>query len=251
MRPDREPVAVGDTDQVGEVVLALGVVVADPRQRRGQEAGVQRQDAAVDLAYGGLLGGGVLLLDDGGDRAGGVADDPAVAERILGLAGQHGQGATGRAVVGHQRLQRLALEQRGVAVHHHDRAVIGDRPRRAAGERVEGDPDRVPGAVLGLLHRDERVGGQREDVRLDLLALVADHRDEVFRLERLGGGDDVPDQAATADGVQHLRGLGPHPRPAACREQDHGSGTWGYWVGGFGHLGGLHDWSTDSASLPG
>ena len=81
-RADREPRLAGQADDVGEVVLALGVVVAHARQGVDEELGVEGEDAGVDLADLALLGRGVLLLDDRLDVALGVADDPAVADGV-------------------------------------------------------------------------------------------------------------------------------------------------------------------------
>ena len=53
---DGEAVLAGEADRVGEVVLALGVVVGDPRQRRDQELRVEGQDPGVDLVDLALLG---------------------------------------------------------------------------------------------------------------------------------------------------------------------------------------------------
>ena len=80
--PTVRPGVAGDLDGVGQVVLALGVVVGELRQRLGEELGVEGEDPGVDLVDLALLGGGVLLLDDRLDVALVVADHPAVAERV-------------------------------------------------------------------------------------------------------------------------------------------------------------------------
>ena len=56
VRADGEAGVAGDLHGVGQVVLALGVVVGDLRQRLGQELGVEREDPGVDLADLALLG---------------------------------------------------------------------------------------------------------------------------------------------------------------------------------------------------
>ena len=48
--PDRQPGLAGQADGVGEVVLALGVVVVEPRQRVGEELRVEGEDPGADLA---------------------------------------------------------------------------------------------------------------------------------------------------------------------------------------------------------
>jgi hypothetical protein len=69
----------GHADHVGEVVLALGILVGEPRQPAGQLAGGQAEDAGVHLVDGQLLGAGVLVLDDALHLAPRVAHDAAVA----------------------------------------------------------------------------------------------------------------------------------------------------------------------------
>ena len=116
-----------------------------------------------------------------------------------------------------QPVQRVGGEQRGVAGDHDDGA------RRRGGQRLEGDPDRVPGAVLLLL--DDRLapaGPSSARCSVDRLAPVADHDDEVLGAERPGRGEDVPEQGAAADRVQDLRGGRAHPGALACGEDDHG-----------------------------
>ena len=49
-------------DEVGQVELALGVVGLEPLDRLDEKACLDRDDAAVDLAHGTLLIGGVLVL---------------------------------------------------------------------------------------------------------------------------------------------------------------------------------------------
>ena len=54
-------------DDVGEVVLALGVLGAEPPQRRREEPAAEAVDRRVDLVDRELLGIGVGLLDDAVD----------------------------------------------------------------------------------------------------------------------------------------------------------------------------------------
>ena len=58
------PVRADDRDDVGEVELVLGVVGAQPAQRRAQRGDVEGVDPGVDLADGPLRRRGVGLLDD-------------------------------------------------------------------------------------------------------------------------------------------------------------------------------------------
>ena len=141
----------GELDRVGQVVLALRVVVADPVDRVDQEAGVEGEDAGVDLPDLALLVTRVLLLDDREDLALAVADDPAVAGRGLDDARQDADRGLRGLVLGGEPLQGRAFEERGVAVGDEDGA--SDRRDLLLGQRVERDPHRMAGAELLLLDR--------------------------------------------------------------------------------------------------
>ena len=119
-----EAAGAGEGDDVGEVVLALGVVVADlgeevergwRRRRRGGRncrAGCaswsrRRRPCASTMAS---------------RRAVGVEDEAAVAAGVRGLEAEDDDGGAGGAGVEH-RLQRLRADERGVAVEDDDVAL--------------------------------------------------------------------------------------------------------------------------------
>ena len=79
---DRVALVAEQRQHVGEVVLALRVVVLEALERLRERAGVEAEDPGVDLLDGELLGGrvaGRLRLHDALDVAVGVAYDAAVA----------------------------------------------------------------------------------------------------------------------------------------------------------------------------
>ena len=71
------PAARSTRDRVGEVVLALRVLGAQPPQRGREQVAAEAVDRRVDLVDLELLGVGVGVLDDAGDPIVLVADDPA------------------------------------------------------------------------------------------------------------------------------------------------------------------------------
>ena len=73
-----------------------------------------------------------------------------------------------------------------------------------------------------LLDGEHHAGGQRLDVRADLLALVSDHGDDVQRVDGLHGREDVADHAPATDRVEDLHGLRLHAGAPARSEDDHG-----------------------------
>ena len=92
-----DPVAgvVQHPDDVGQVVLALGVLGAEPAQGGGEHAAAEAVDRRVDLVDGALVLGGVGLLDHPVHPVVGAADDAAVAGRVVEPGGQHGAGRLG------------------------------------------------------------------------------------------------------------------------------------------------------------
>ena len=80
---DRAGGAVGarDGDDVGQVVLALGIGVADAIEQGEQALAVDRHDAGIAERDGALLGVGVAVLDDRLEQAVGADDEPAIAAR--------------------------------------------------------------------------------------------------------------------------------------------------------------------------
>jgi hypothetical protein len=61
---DRQALGHGQGDDVGQVVLALGIAVAQGRQPARQRVGGRDEDAGVDLADRTLGIVGILFLDD-------------------------------------------------------------------------------------------------------------------------------------------------------------------------------------------
>ena len=125
--PHDVPVGADDRDHVGQVELLLGVVGPQPAQRRAQRRDVERVHTGVDLADGQLRRAGVGLLDDAGHLTVLRADDAAVAGRIGQRRGEHGRRGGLGAVRGDQAGQRVGVQQRHIAVGHHDDAgeVLG------------------------------------------------------------------------------------------------------------------------------
>src|SRR5450759_3491919 len=154
-----------DSDQVGEVILLLRIVRGHLAERREQRLEVERVDARVDLSDLSLAGRRVPLLDDAEDLVA-IADDPAVAERVVHDGGQHRSGRARFLVARQQGAQRAGREQGYVAREEHQGSAD-------AGEQRLSLHHRVRGSQLGLLEDEPeiRVRGQR---RAQQVGLVAD-----------------------------------------------------------------------------
>ncbi len=217
----------GDLDDVGQVQLALRVVRVELPERGAQELGVERVHAGVDLGDGRLLLGGVGLLHDLGDlTVVGQTDDPTVAPGLGGGERQHRdrRGGGFAAVLVDESVQGAAVEQGDV------RGGDQHGPVEVGGQGGQAAFDGVPGAVLLLLYGDRDRAAQfrleRADGHSDAFLVMTDDGDEVRRIDLRGGVQGMRQHRASAQGVQHLGGLRPHPSSRAGGEDDHGGLHW-------------------------
>lgn len=176
-RDDVDPTTAGGDEgrDVGDVLLALGVL-GGQRGQDGTEVGdVERVDAGVRLGDLQLLRGGVLVFDDPGERSVGVAHDAPEPGRV-GSDGADERGAVSAvAVRGHEGAEARRVEQRHVAGEHHDDSVEVDR------QRVHCDLHRAAGALDVVLVDDQGVGSTLGDLGGDAVTFVPDDHDDVVR----------------------------------------------------------------------
>ena len=204
---------------VGEVVLALGVLGAEPAQRGREQAAAEAVDRRVHLVDGELVGVGVGLLDDAVDPALLVAHDPAVPGRVGHPGGEQRSGGVGPAVLGGQPGQCLRPQERDVAGHH-DEVVLEVVVEGVGGE---GHADRVTGAALAVLldELDRDITGQLLLQRLgDVLRGVPDDHHDALEGQQLERVEHVEQHGTAAERVQHLRRGRPHARALARRQHD-------------------------------
>ena len=161
--------------------------------------------------------GGVLLLDDPGDRPVLVPEDAAVRAGLGEVGGDDGDRARRAIVVLDELPEGVASEEGNVPVR--DENGAGEVGR----EGVEGALRRATRALDLVLVRDERAGVDLGDVGGDPLPFVPDDDGEVLGGDLAGGGHGVPEEAPAADVVEDLGGRRPHPGALAGGEDDHGS----------------------------
>ena len=140
-------------EDVGQVVLALGVVVGEAGQGGGQRRRVEGVGAGVDLADRQLRGVGVaggFGLDHALDLARGGADDAAVGGGVVELDRQHRRrrrrGGVGLEQAGDRRRPRAAARRRrGRARSRPPRSAPGRRGSRRRCRRARAArPSRRP-----------------------------------------------------------------------------------------------------------
>ncbi len=176
------------------------------------------------------------MLDDPEDVARPLlAQDAAVAGRVLDLGGEDRDRVRVGRVRGQQLSERRGVQQRDVARHDDDgalgdrtggvRSPVGGGRLRGGVQRRHGDLDGAPGARDVVLVGEHHLGVHVLRVRDDLLAPVPHDDDHATRLEAAGGAQRVAEEGAAAEPVQDLRCGRAHPGSFTCGEDDDGGGT--------------------------
>ena len=209
---DGKSVCDGQRHRVGEVVLAVGVVVADPLQEAEGVGTRERHQPGIGQAHRPLGPRGVLLLADR-QHAAPLRQHPPVAGRVGGLEGQHRHR---RALTQGRAQPRVGLggDQRRVA--EGDDHVLPALQRRTGGEH---GMRRAEALGLGM---DAGAGRHALDLAGDVLPAGLDHHGEAGGTGLLHGGQHVAEHGAVSEFVEHLGPVGAHPRPLARREHDRG-----------------------------
>jgi hypothetical protein len=208
----------GHGDDVGQVVLALGVVVGQAREPGFEQARRHGHDAAVDFIDGALGFARVLVLDDARHLSCAIAQDAAVARGVGQAHGQQRQLPAGHGLRGrHQRAQRGRLRQRHVAREHDHRAVV----RQARHGLLHG----VAGAQLRLLAHTFHVklacnARQSCGSRFYFCSAVAGDDDGAARLQVRRLVQHMVQQRTACEALQDLGGAAFHARALAGRHDE-------------------------------
>src|SRR6478672_9466375 len=165
----------GDVDDVGQVIFACGIVVADLAQPAEKIRGAHRHHAGIAQADGTLVFGRVTIFDHPRDMVAFAKDDAAVFARVVRLGGEHHHARAAVAVepVDHST-ESFGLDERRVAVKDQDRPVVARKRVRRLLHGVACAP------LLGLDGDRHVAAGDR---RLDLLAPLADDDDTLVGAE--------------------------------------------------------------------
>ena len=208
-RIDAHAVAHRQTDDVGEVVLALGVGGFQFREPPGKARRRQQHDDGVDFADLLLAFGGVFLLDDRHNAAL-LAQDAAVAGRIA----QNGRQNRHAVACGRQKpADRLGLHERHVAQKHE--RVFGGRIE--FGQRAL---QSVAGAELRLLQRKAQAAFAGKGP-LDGFGAAA-HDDHGARdvSELFDGAQNVSEHGTARQRLKHLGQGRVHALALSCGKND-------------------------------
>ncbi len=206
-RCDRAAIGVRHGDHVGQVELALGILVVQTGEPAAQLTAIGHQHAGVHLTNGQLFGIGILLLDDA-DYLTIFTDDAAIAGGVVQYHGQqcHPVFRFG----GEQALQGLGLDQRGIAVEHQHVVLI--LPER------DGLGDGVTGSQLLSLQHPVDIG--RHDPLFQQFGTVAINQMQLLGTNLTGSIDHMGNHGFVGYRVQYL-GQGRAHAGTFTRRQDH------------------------------
>ena len=220
-RADRQPVLDRAGDDIGEVVLALRVVVAQALEPAPQLSGAGGEDPGVDLDDVALLAARILFFDDAANAPARVPDNSAIPARVV-----HHRGNECKALAAGQRrgfVQRGAVDERHIAVERQHRRVVGNARHCLC--------DGMAGAeLLALLHpldvgRPLNAGCRRR------FAHDAAPVHDVYarRAEPARRVNDMEEQRPAGEEMKNFRQVRAHALPLPRRENDdvqrcHGEG---------------------------
>ena len=173
----RQAARAGQFHDVGQVVFAGGIGIADLRDKVEQQCCIGADHAGIAEGYRAHLVRGILVFDDPFQCLA-IRDQATVAARIGGMKAQH-HDRVARAGIEH-RLQGFGADEGGVAVED-------DRIALCARQQGGGLGDGMAGAELLCLdhHLCRVVKGAGGGA--DGLGPHTGHHDRVFRIQRLTG----------------------------------------------------------------
>ena len=195
---------------VGQIIFALCIVIGQGSENVEHLRTFHAVDAGVDFLDSLLLLGSVLLLYDALNVAFSVADDAAIAKRIVHDCGQYGSSSAACLMRFAELFELLAVEQRSVAAKN----------QSGAGEALEslgGLHNSMAGAELLSLQSD---GALLANHCFDHLSLMADD-DNLFVCACDGSCvDDVLQHRLAAYLMQNLGIFAAHSGAFACGKDD-------------------------------
>ncbi len=204
---DRHPILDRQCNHVGQVILVLGIPVAQLRQPLFQFCSGHHHDAGVYFPDPALHRRRILLLDDADHFLLPVTQDAAIAGGVRQLRGENCDALACRI---EQAAQGLGTYQRHVAVEH-------QRQRRRCQLR-QGLLHGMSGAKLWFLQCEHEVVARHR--RAYPFSAMAMNDADAFGRQLARGGYDMRQQRFAGERMQHLGQFGIHPFALARREYD-------------------------------
>ena len=197
-------------DEIGDVVFAALVSIADPRQQTGSQIQTHAVHARVDLMRFGPVQRGVIVLGlhDGPHAAVGGTHHPAIGGGIVQLDGGKGQIRPFRGL--HEMTHHVLGEQRRIAVDHQHALALPFQRGHGLHQRM------ARAQLLFLVHE----GSVRES-SLHHTRLMAHHHQHTPVEHGADGFQHVAQHGFAQNGLQYFGFVGMHAG-ALARGQNKG-----------------------------
>ncbi|MNI34516.1 hypothetical protein D3C73_885070 [compost metagenome] len=202
-----QTIAHGHGNDVGQVVLALGVVIGETAHPVAKTGKRQRQNAGIafgDFALGFI---GIFLLDNGRDLALHITNNAAVTGRVIQLYGQQAQLLWPHLL--EQTLQGIDFDQRHIAIKHQHGVGLNERHGLSNG---------VTGTQLLILQDEVQI--IRRQTFAHGIGAVADHHVNALWIKLPGAVDNMAEHGVAGNRVQNFRQSGTHARALASSENN-------------------------------
>ncbi|MNE25192.1 hypothetical protein D3C80_1185140 [compost metagenome] len=202
-----QTIAHGHGNDVGQVVLALGVVIGKSAHPVAETGKRQRQNAGIafgDLAFGFV---GIFLFDDGRHFTCVITNDAAVTGRVIQFDGQQAQLL--RPHLLEQALQGVDLDQRHIAVEHQHGVGLNERHGLSNG---------VAGTQLFILQDEVQV--IRRQAFAHRIGTMTDHDVNALWIKLPGAVDNMAEHGVAGNRVQNFRQSRTHTRALASSENN-------------------------------
>ena len=208
----RDVMIVSNLHQIRQVVLALGIVIADLGQPRQQIEGIHQHDAGIHFLNLANLVASILFLNDFPDGTAVIPNNAAIAFRIIQLDRQY----TGLAQVHRieESIQRSVADQGNIAVQHQGAAAFLQLWHCLFDCMASAQ-------LLALLHPFNGFAGKLfGDNIAHLLTTMAIHHDDTARVEAETGIQYMGQQGFLCQRLQNLGQAGLHAGAFTRREDD-------------------------------
>ncbi|MNL22593.1 hypothetical protein D3C87_1439450 [compost metagenome] len=204
---DHQTITDSHLDHVGQVVLALRIVVRQTAHPVSQTIGRDSKNAGVAFSNCALRFAGIFVLNDCGHLTVDIAHDAAVTGRVIQLDGE--QAHLSRHDVLEQTLQGFDFDQRHVPVE--DQHGVGSNERH----RLSGG---VAGAELLVLQDEIQIVGSQSLAHH--VGAVTDHHMNALRIKLPGAVDNMTQHGVAGNRMQHFRQCRTHTSALTGREDN-------------------------------
>ena len=206
-----QPARPRDGDDIGQVIFARRIGIADSGDQIEQGRGIGGDDTRIAQGHGAFIVCRILIFDDPVKLAT-LQDQAAIACRLFRLEPQD-HDVMGLAGLDH-RFQRIGADERRITIKH-QRIADKIRQRRL---RLR---HRMARAQLFGLHHDRHIGIMGQSGLFDLCGLIPRQNHAAHGVQHHRGLHRMHQHRRARDRVQHLGQVRIHPRAKPRAKNNH------------------------------